>query len=87
MRPLDLDTQRLGEFRRTTGMIDMAMGQQDLLDGDARLLDGLEDHRNVTTGIDDRPHLLRLVIDERAVLLERGDGDDEGFQLCHGGSA
>ena len=43
--------------------------------------------RNVAAGIDDGAQLSRLVEDERAVLLEGRDGNDEGLKLCHGRAA
>jgi len=87
LRPLDRQSQLARQLRRAAGMVDMAVGEQDLLDGDSRLLDGIQDHRNVAAGIDDGTHLPLIVINERAILLEGSDGDDEGLELCHGRSA
>src|SRR5688572_2884241 len=58
-------------------MVDMAMGEQDLLDRDAMLGGGVEPVE-VPTGIDKcAEHRLRAP-QQGAVLLQRGDRDDGG---------
>jgi len=52
-------------------MVDMAMGQPDLLDGNAGLLDRFQNPRNVPAGVDHHSLLGRLVPDNGAVLLEQ----------------
>src|SRR3546814_8807761 len=54
VRSLDRHAQRLGEFARTGGMVDMGVRPQDLLDRDPELRVGLADARHVAAGIDDR---------------------------------
>jgi hypothetical protein len=61
-------------------MVDVAMRQQDLLHRHAGLLDAGLDSIEVAAGIDHNAVLARLVPQQRAVLLERRDGNDGGFE-------
>ena len=87
VRAFDGNAELLPQLGRSAGMVDVAMGEQDLLDRDAALADGIEDRGHVAAGIDDGAHLSRLVEDQRAVLLEGRHGNDEGLELCHGRGA
>ena len=69
--------------RGAAGMIDVAVGQQDALDRDAELAHRVEDPIDVAAGIDHRAPLAGIVEDDRAVLQERGDGNDRGLQIGH----
>ena len=62
------------------GMIDVAVGEQDLLDRHADLGDRRLDAVEVAARVDHRALLGLLVPEQRAVLLERRDGHDGGFQ-------
>jgi len=62
-------------------VVDVAVSEDDLLHRDAALLDGIEDARHFTAGVDDGTHLALVVPDQRAVLLERCDGNDHDLKL------
>src|SRR3974390_475504 len=61
-------------------MIDMPVSQQDLLGSDAVLGDGLLDALKIAARVDDSARLGLLIPQEGAVLLERGDRHDGGFE-------
>ena len=85
MRPLDLDPKLVGEDPGRSAMIDMAVGEQDLLDRDPGLRSGFLQLRQVAAGIDERAaHGLRAP-DQAAILLEGGHRDDRGTKrrLAH----
>src|SRR3984957_4059803 len=67
-------------------MVDMAMGQPDLLDRDVGLLDGGLNSRKVPAGVDDDGLLGRRAPKQRADLFERRHRDDHraGFRLVFG---
>jgi hypothetical protein len=75
--------ERLLEVGGAAGVVDMAVGEQDLLGPDAELLDGGEDLPNIAPRVDDGRADGLLVPEDRAVLLERGDGDDSRLQAGH----
>ena len=78
VRPLDRHAERLCEFRRRAGMVEMAMGEQDALHRHPGLADRRLDAVGIAAGVDHHA-LLRLVVpDEGAVLLEGRDRDDGG---------
>ena len=74
------------ELRGTAGMVDVAVGQEDLLDPDALLLDRLEDALDLAARVDHRPAPARLLPEQRAVLLEGRHRDDGGLER-HGSSS
>ena len=76
MRALDLHLQRVAQVGGAADMVDMAMGQPDLLDRDAGLLDRRQDLGNVPAGVDHHGLLGRLVPDDGAVLLEQRHRND-----------
>jgi hypothetical protein len=78
VRPLDRNAEVLLQLRRAAGVVDMAVGQQDLLDRDAGLLNRAEDARKIAAGIDHGAALRRVVEDERTVLLKERDRNDGG---------
>src|SRR5581483_8361532 len=74
-------------------MVDVAMGQPDLLDGDAGLGDSLANVGHIAAGIDHDRLPGRLTPQDGAVLLERRDRHDDraGLRLglvllAHGAS-
>src|SRR4051794_3260706 len=80
VRALDRHAEPLLELGRAAGVIDMAMGQKNLLGRDAGLLDRGKDAREIAARIDDRGAVARVAPEDRAVLLERRHGDDGGAQ-------
>src|SRR3546814_8894693 len=70
----------VGERLRLAAMIDMAVGEQDLLDRDAMMRGRRLQFRQIAAGIDEGA-LHRLGAPQQgAILLERGDGDDRGAE-------
>src|SRR6185312_14200447 len=67
VRSLDRYLQRIAQLGRAADMVDMAMGQPDLLDSDTGPLDRLEDLRHVAAGVDHHCLLARLVPEDGAV--------------------
>src|SRR6266511_360040 len=51
VRALDLHLQRVAQFCGTADMVDMAVGEPDLLDRDGGLLDRLQNLGNVPAGV------------------------------------
>ena len=84
MRTFDLDLEPVAQFRRPARMIDMAMGEENLLDRNLRLFDGLHDRIDISAGIDHGADMGIVIPDQRTILLERGDGNDHDFGTCHG---
>jgi hypothetical protein len=76
MRAFDRQMAAARELGRRRGMIDMGMGQQDLLEGQAFFLDHGQHFVEIPAGIDDGGAARPLAPDDGAVLLERGDGND-----------
>ena len=60
----------------TTGMVDMAMGHENLAQAEVLRRQGREDAINVTPRIDHRRLAARLAPQQRAILSKRGDGND-----------
>ena len=71
------------ELGGAAGVIEMAVGQQDALDGERARLDSFGDQGRVAARIDDERGLGLGVVDKGAVLLKRGNGDDLDTQLAH----
>jgi hypothetical protein len=65
-------------------MVDMAVGQPDFLDGDGSLRDRACDVRQIAARIDHDRALGRFAPQQRAVLLKRGDRNNQGFCFAHG---
>jgi len=82
VRALDLDPVVLGHGAGRRGMIDVAMGQQDLGHLNALFVDRLLQQVEVAAGIDRRSFHGLIAPDDGAVLLERRDGRDH--HLDHG---
>jgi hypothetical protein len=80
MRAFDRQFETPGKFCRRTGVIDVRMSQQDLCQLYPVLLHAGEDFLQVTARIDDRAVHGFSAPDDRAVLLERGDRNDEYLQ-------
>ena len=81
VRPDDGQLQALGQFGRGTRMVDVAVGDPDLLERHAQLLDGRQQHRQVATRVDDGRFFRVIAPDDGAVLLEGRDGN--GFVVQH----
>src|ERR1700747_3603780 len=60
-------------------MVEMAMGEQDLLQGQTLTLQWLEHPVQVATRVDDRCPFCMLVADDRAVLLKSGHRNNKDF--------
>jgi hypothetical protein len=82
VRALDGHLQAAAQLFGATGVIDVAVRQQDLLDPEAHLGDCGVDAVEVPAWIDDGAELGRAVPDERAVLLERRHRHDGGVEAC-----
>jgi len=81
VRPLDRHAaEPLLEGAGTGGMIDVAVGQQDLFGLEADAGNAVLDAREIAARIDHRPDLGVLLPQQGAILLEGRDGDDGGFQ-------
>ena len=80
VRPLDLDAIVLGHGTGGRGVVDMAVGQQDLGDLDALLVDRLLEHVEVAARIDGGALHGFVAPHDGAVLLERGDGGDHDLE-------
>src|SRR5436305_4062548 len=61
-------------------MVDMAVGQKDLLDRDSGLLGGRLQARQVAARIDERGAHCRGAPQQGAILLQRSDRDDRRAQ-------
>ncbi len=84
--PLDRHAEPFAEFVSSGGVIDMAMGEEDLLHGHALFRDGRLNPVEVAAGIHDGADLGGVVPNQRAVLLEGRDRDDPGAgRSWHGG--
>jgi hypothetical protein len=57
-------------------VIDVAMGDHNLLDLQVMLADELENVFNVIAGVNDHRFTCGFVADDRAVALQRPDGED-----------
>ncbi len=79
MRPLDRHAGALAQFRRRAAMVEMPVGDEDLLQRGAGLRHDLEDAFEVAAGVDDSAAARRLVDQDRAVLLERRHREDRDF--------
>ena len=86
VRTDDVDAEMLFQFLRAGGMVDMAVGQQNLFNRHADLFDGIADAVDLSARIDDDAALGIIVPQKRAVLLELGDDDDSGAQSGHDGA-
>ncbi len=71
------------QFGRAAGVVQMTMGKQDALDGDARLVDGSEDAVDLTARIDHQSELGCIIPQDGAVLLEWRYWHDSAPNLTH----
>jgi hypothetical protein len=83
VRPFDRDAELLLQFGRAAGMVDMAVREPDFLDRDLALIDGAPDLYEIAARIDDDGALRLRAPQQRAVLLERRDRDDDGAEVLH----
>ena len=81
LRPLDGHACAPAQFCRTRTMVDMAMGEKDLLERRAGAFQSIEDPFEVTSRINDGGLVCSLVNQDGAILLERSDGNDRNFNL------
>src|SRR3546814_13509215 len=79
MGSFDRHAQVAGEDARLAAMVDMAVGNEDLLYGDAMLLGRLPEQRQIAARIDEGAAIGRRAPEKRAMLRERRDGDQGGF--------
>ena len=83
VRSLDRHAELVPQLRRSARVIDMAVGQNDLLHARAALRDGIADALEIAAGID-HGGLLRLFAPQQgAVLLEGRHGYDGGADIGH----
>ena len=76
---LVVEDGRAGEGLEARGpgdVIDVRVGDEDLLDGEIVALEEGEDARNLVAGIDDDGLAGGLVAEDGAVALQRADGED-----------
>src|ERR1700730_4337185 len=78
VRAFDRHLERVAQLGGAADMIDMAVGQPDLLHSDVRLLDRGLNFRNVAAGVDHHGFPGGLAPDQGAVLLEQRHRDDDG---------
>ncbi len=83
MRANHFDAQPGRKISSTPGMIGMAMGQEDFLDFYAGLFNRFFDTRKISSRINHRAALALIVINDRSILLERGDRNDNDFERDH----
>ena len=75
VRADDGQLQTLGEFSRGTGMVDVSVGDPDLLELQLKVTHRLQDDIEIPAWVDHGSLQRRVTPDERAVLLEGGNGD------------
>ena len=80
VRPLDLDAVVLGHGAGSRGVIDMAMGQQDLGDLDSLFGNRLFQHVEIAAGVHGRALHGLIAPGEGAILLKRGDRGDHDLE-------
>ena len=79
VRTLDRDAKLLGKRPRLAAMVDMAVGEDDLLDSSRRAVRRRRlQPRQIAAGIDERPLHRGGAPEQGAVLLKRSDGHDRG---------
>ena len=83
VRPDDGQVQQLGQLSGGAGVVEVAVGDPDLLKLHAQAFDRFQQQLHVATGVDDGGATLFIAPDDGAVLLESGDGD--GFVVQHRG--
>ena len=84
MRADDLDAERILQFHRAAGMVDMAMRDPDRAGGDRIVLQHRQHLVDIAAGIDDDAVPVVHVEQDGAVLLEGRDRHDAGVELTHG---
>src|SRR5205085_8150954 len=80
VRALDGDAKLFGEHAGLAAMVDMAVGEQDLLDRYAGLGGGRFEPRQVAAGIGESAAHRLGAPDQAAILLQRRDRQDRGAQ-------
>lgn len=83
MRAQNFDTERVFEFHRAAGMINMSMREPDGCGSDAIVLQGCKNSIHVSAGIDDDTDLVLFIEKDGTILLKRRDGNDAGIDLTH----
>src|SRR5207253_8967916 len=78
VRALDGHAEPLLQLRGPADVVDMAVGEQDLLGRDPRFRDRGLDALEVSARVDDGGTLRGFAPDDGTVLLKEGDGDDDG---------
>ncbi len=77
MGPDDGQRQPFGQLARATCVIDVRVGEPDLFEREVKTFYLSEQHLQVAAGVDHGGFVGGVAPYERAVLLERGDGDGE----------
>ena len=77
----DRQTQLFGQVCRGAGMVNVGVGDPDLLQGHAQLLAGCLNDGQIATRVDDGGFHGLVAPNDGAILLEWGDGN--GFVLQH----
>ena len=80
VRTFDRHAGALGHFGHRAAMVDVAMRDQYLLQRGAALVQQLEQAVGLAAGVDEGGAVGGGADDQRAVLLEGGDGDDGELQ-------
>ena len=80
LRPLHRNTQRLAQFQSCGTVVHVAMGNKNFLDFSFQLRNAALDALQVTTGINNRSLTGFFAPDDGAILLVRGDRDDDASQ-------
>ena len=76
MRTFDLHAKPVAEIGSAARVIDVAVRQQNFLDGNSRFFDSAFDAIEIPARIDDGADLRRVIPNQRAILLERRHADD-----------
>src|SRR5690606_25341545 len=79
VRALDLDAQLRRQRGSLAAMVEVAVGDENLLDGDALAFRDFKDALKVAARIDDGASHGLLVPDQGAVLLKAGNGNNLEF--------
>lgn len=83
LRPFNGYLEASRQIGGATRVVNMSMGDEDLFDADAPLVDLGNQSIDVSTGIDNGAALACLIPEQRTVLSEGRHRDDSEFEFCH----
>ena len=83
VRAFNLDAEFRSQCVSTTCMIDMAMGEKNLLDLHTYGGYRLSYSSDIPAGVDHRTKLAHFIKHDGAILLKWGYRNDLNFELCH----